>query len=244
MAYRKENNVHREDIFNVLMDSYQKGSLDGKENFTFTNFLGNAMALFLANFETTSRLVQSCLLELAHNPEIQDRMRNEVRTILQKYNNKITYEAITEMTYVEQALYETMRKYPLLTFLSRNAAEDVKVLGSDVILEKGTLLLISVQGIHYNPDFYPDPEKYDPDRFTYEAIKSRPSCSFLGFGDGPRNCFGSKLGLLQGKLVITNILINYKISPSPKVPYPLRYKSTEYSVLMPDTGCWLIMEKI
>ena len=67
---------------------------------------------------------------------------------------------------------------------------DYQVPDSKVIIEKGKTVMISVYSIHHDPEYYPDPEKYDPDRFSQEEIDKRHPYSFLPFGAGPRNCIG------------------------------------------------------
>lgn len=70
------------------------------------------------------------------------------------------------------------------------AAKDYKIPGTDLVLEKDTITFIPVIGIHYDPDIYPEPEKFDPERFTEENKKQRHPMAHLPFGDGPRNCLG------------------------------------------------------
>jgi cytochrome P450 family 6 len=74
--------------------------------------------------------------------------------------------------------------------LSRTCIKDYKLPDQDVIIEKGTTVIIPVMGIHYDEEYYPEPEKFDPERFTEENKKSRPNYTFMPFGEGPRNCIG------------------------------------------------------
>jgi len=85
---------------------------------------------------------------------------------------------------------EAMRMYPSVPFLDRVTMEAYKVPNSDLVLEKGTPIHISLLGIHYDPKYFPDPHKFDPERFTEENKRNRPSCLYLPFGDGPRICIG------------------------------------------------------
>lgn len=95
-----------------------------------------------------------------------------------------------------------MRKYPVLPFLDRICIKNYKIPRSNVILEKGTKVYIPMIGIHKDPDFYPDPDKYDPERFNDENIKRIPSYAYIPFGEGPHNCIGKKFYL-------TSILSNF-----------------------------------
>lgn len=86
---------------------------------------------------------------------------------------------------------ESLRKYPPVSFLNRVCKNDYKISSTDFILPKNSDVILSVLGVHHDPEYYPDPEKFDPDRFTEENKATRPSYTYLPFGDGPRICIGS-----------------------------------------------------
>lgn len=88
-------------------------------------------------------------------------------------------------------LVEVLRKYPVLPFLDRRCITDYTLPGSNVVVEKGTPVYIPLFGLHYDAEFFPDPEKFDPERFSDENIKKRPSYSYIPFGSGPHNCIGN-----------------------------------------------------
>lgn len=83
-----------------------------------------------------------------------------------------------------------MRMYPPVPSLTRTCVQDYKLRDTDIVIEKGTSVLISSYGLHTDPEYFPNPGKYDPDRFTPENIKERHPFVHLPFGDGPRNCIG------------------------------------------------------
>ena len=89
---------------------------------------------------------------------------------------------------------ETLRKYPIVPFLERNCCIDYVLPAatgtSTIKLSVGTGVYIPVLGIHYEPKYFPEPEKFDPDRFTEENKRSRPNYTYLPFGEGPRMCIG------------------------------------------------------
>lgn len=107
---------------------------------------------------------------------------------------------------------ETLRRYQLLD-LSRVCVKDYKIPGSDVTIEKGTTLMIPTFALHHDEKFYPDPEKFDPTRFSSEnrANKSIIKMPYLATGDGPRNCIGQKMGKIIAKFSICSILRQYHI---------------------------------
>lgn len=80
--------------------------------------------------------------------------------------------------------------YPSLVTLNRRCTKDYNLQDTDIVIEKGTQLLISTLGLHMDSEFYPEPEKFDPNRFSEENKKTRHPFVYLPFGDGPRNCIG------------------------------------------------------
>lgn len=86
-----------------------------------------------------------------------------------------------------------MRKYPPGSFFVRKCVQDYKIPGTDVILEKGTQVILPIQNIHYDENFYENPEKFDPDRFSPEQKQKRSPYAHMPFGEGPRICIGKLL---------------------------------------------------
>lgn len=106
---------------------------------------------------------------------------------------------------------ETLRKYPTLPFLNRECTQDYKIPGTDVVLKKGVGIHISLLGLHFDEKYYPEPEKFIPERFNEENssgknIINRP---YLPFGDGPRTCIGMRMGKMQAKVGVVLLLKDY-----------------------------------
>jgi cytochrome P450 family 6 len=95
---------------------------------------------------------------------------------------------------------ETLRIYPIAGLLSRECNKRYTIPDTDVQIEVGDQVTIPVYGLHHNAEFYPNPEVFDPDRFTEEAKKTRPQFTYLPFGEGPRQCIGNLLTLIYAML--------------------------------------------
>lgn len=182
---RESSNIKRNDLVDLLINLKNEDN----EMADRTTLAAQAITFFTAGQEATSSLLAFTLYELSLNKSIQDKIREEVTTMIDKHGG-LTYEAVKDMEYTTMALRETLRKYPFTPTLNRLAAENYKFTNHDLVIEKGMNVTIPIHGIHYDPEFYPDPYKYDPERFTEENKSSRPLCTFLSFGDGPRMCIG------------------------------------------------------
>lgn len=138
---------------------------------------------------------------------------------------------------------ETLRKYPIVPLLRRQCEKAYKVPNTDIVLEKGMILGIPLLGIHHDPEIYPEPEKFKPERFTKEAIAERHPYAWLPFGKGPRDCIGSRFGMMQTRIGLATILSNFKLRPSEKTPVPMVFQANA-SVLSPAGGMFLRIEEV
>ncbi|XP_055697203.1 cytochrome P450 6a8-like [Phlebotomus papatasi] len=245
--YREKNNVKRNDFLSLLLQIKNTGKLEGDDTdlgkMTFEELAAQTFLFFIAGFETSSSTMNFALYELAQHQDIQDRAREEVNRVLEKYNGEYTYEACMEMKYLDQIIHETLRKHPIVDNLFRVCGQNYQVPGSKHLIEKGTFVIIPVYGIHHDPEIYPDPEKFDPDRFTDENIKNRHPYAWIPFGEGPRICVGLRFGVMQTRVGLANLLSKYRVKTTPKTPIPL-VLDPKGSVLTPKDGMWLQVEKV
>ncbi|KAL3280181.1 hypothetical protein HHI36_017681 [Cryptolaemus montrouzieri] len=255
VAYREKNNIFRKDFMHLLIQLKNKGKLvdddkldsenltEDENTITMEEIAAQAFIFFEAGFETSSTTMTFCLYELAKNKTIQDRLRGEIQKVLKKHDGKLTYDTLMNMHYLEQVINETLRKYPPVPMLVRVCTKDYKIPDSDVILEKGTKVTIPLYGIQRDPDYYPDPDKFDPERFSEENKNSRPAFSFIPFGEGPRVCIGTRFGMMQTKVGLVALMLNYEITVSKKTREPLQYDPQSF-VTSTKGGIWLDLKKI
>ncbi|XP_045460602.1 probable cytochrome P450 6a14 [Harmonia axyridis] len=255
VEYREKNNVKRKDFMQLLIQLKNEGKLvddekmeaekinEDENRITMNEITAQAFVFFQAGFETSSTTMTFCLYELARNKEIQKKLRTEIIQTLDRHGGKITYENVHEMTYLDQVINETLRKYPPLPNLNRICTKEYKIPGTDVILEKGMQVMIPVVGIHRDPEYYPDPDKFDPDRFTEENKKSRHHFSFIPFGEGPRICIALRFGVLQSKVGLIALLSKYEFSVNKKTVEPIQFKASSI-VTAAEGEIWLDFKKI
>jgi cytochrome P450 family 6 len=118
-----------------------------------------------------------------------------------------------------------------------------KVPDTEIVLPVNMTVTIPVYAIHHDDNIYPNPEIYDPERFSPENEKQRHQYAFLPFGEGPRNCIGLRFGMMQARIGLAMLLNNYKFSTCSKSVIPLEIKVGSF-VLNPKNGLWLKVEKI
>lgn len=185
-----------------------------------------------------------CLLELSQNYEIQQKARDEVLKILDGNGGVLTYESIQEMEYLEKIIKETLRKWPPSVSVQREATEDYQVPNTTFTIEKHTPIIIPVYGIHHDPEIYENPEIFDPSRFDAENVAQRHPQSFLPFGDGPRNCPGIRFSLLEIKICLAKLLINFNMTlDESRTKFPLKISPDKF-MISPEEGVYVNFEKI
>ncbi|KAK2586450.1 hypothetical protein KPH14_010725 [Odynerus spinipes] len=220
MNYRKEHNILRHDFVNLLMEL--KDNPEKLKDIELTDDLiaAQAFVFFIAGFETSSSTMSHALYELALNPTIQDKLREEINEEYEKHGDVLKYDNIKEMTYLDLIFRETLRKYPPVTFLMRQ-----------------TVANYTFEAI------YPEPDVFKPERFTPEAISKRHPMSYLPFGDGPRNCIGARFAVFQTKVGLIKTLRKYKVEVCEKTPIPY-VKHPNAFLLVPKDGLYLKLTKI
>ncbi|KAL6418463.1 hypothetical protein ACFW04_012069 [Cataglyphis niger] len=192
-----------------------------KYEFDGDDLMAQAASFFSAGFETSSTTTAFALYELALQPDIQSTLRKEIVEALDKSDGKITYDMTTSLPYLDMVVSETLRMYPPLGYLNRMPSETYKVPNFDLVIEKDTPIYIPMLGLHYDPEYFPNPNKFDPERFNEENKRDRPACVYFPFGEGPRACIGTRLGILQIKLALIIILRKCEITPCKETLIPM-----------------------
>ncbi|CAK1603898.1 unnamed protein product [Parnassius mnemosyne] len=175
--------------------------------------VAQVFVFFAAGFETSSSSTSYTLHELAFHPEIQHTIQMEIDRVLQKYDNKLCYDAISEMSYLSMAFKESLRKFPSLGVLNRVCAKRYKISKLDITIDPGVKVIIPVQTIQNDAKYYDNPEQFRPERFSLQAEKQRSNFEYMPFGRGPRACVGARLGEMQSLAGLAAILQKFTVEP-------------------------------
>ncbi|KYN40885.1 Cytochrome P450 6B1 [Trachymyrmex septentrionalis] len=223
--YRGKHNIVKYDVINVLKEFKKNKKSTEKVEMLDQYFVTQLFVLFLAAYDTSAKTISNALYELALNHTIQNRLREEIRNIYIKITGEITFDDMNTMFYLDAVCKETLRKYSIADVIMRQASSAYTFRNSQLTIPKGQVVNIPVHAIHLDPDIYPKPEIFDPERFIGEATRSRQSMHYIPFGYGPRNCLGERFGLLQFKMGLITFLRNYKLDVCEKTPRNLKYIS-------------------
>ena len=194
------------------------------------------MTIFLAGHETTANALTWTYYLLSENPLIETRLQEELYSIFGNSRTPITVDDVPKLQYTEKVLTESMRLFPPAWALGRQAIDDYKVGGYSV--PKGSIILMSQYVMHRDPRYFPEPDRFYPDRWTEEFRKQLPRFSYFPFGGGIRGCIGEPFAWLEGILLIATICRQWRLKhvPSHKVELkPLITLRPKYGMQMKIT---------
>ena len=193
------------------------------------------MTIFLAGYETIANALTWTWYLLSQNPEVEQRLHDEVDRVLgSRYAG---YEDVTKLKYTEMVLSEAMRLYPPAWAMGRHALDDF-ALGS-YFMPRGTTVFLCQYVMHRDERYFPDPGRFDPDRWTPEAKAGRPRFSYFPFGAGSRQCIGESFAWMEGILMLATIAQRWRPRLAPGHPVQLQPLIT----LRPKYGMKMILEE-
>ncbi|MFF1409994.1 cytochrome P450 [Streptomyces sp. NPDC058289] len=191
-----------EDLLSLLAAA----SSDDDGEFDATELREQVLIFLLAGHETTATSLAFSLHLLARHPEFQDRARAEIAAVL---GDRTPGAAdLDRLPYLTQVLKEAMRLYPAAPVLGRRSVAAAEVDGHTI--PAGADVIVAPWVTHRHPDYWPDPERFDPDRFTPEAEAARPRYAWLPFGGGPRACIGQHFSMLESVIALAMLLRAYE----------------------------------
>ncbi|KAJ2938483.1 hypothetical protein O0L34_g12928 [Tuta absoluta] len=205
-----------------FVDSLIKLKQDAKDDKLISMDLLVAQgAVFIqGGFETSATTLTFLFYELAYNPECQERLYQEVREIKEKLDGKeLNIENLAEAVYLNACINEVLRKYPPMGWIDRVASENYRI-DENLTIPAGTPVYLNGIAMQVDPDFYPEPEKFIPDRFLPENEKNIVPFTYFPFGEGPRMCVGRRFAYMTLRQAIAVVILNFKILPQPKMPEP------------------------
>jgi len=202
---RTKENVDRGDLLSMFMravDAETGARMDERQ------LRDEVMTMVLVGHETTAHAMAWTFALLNDHPEVRRRLREEAKAVLG--DRPATFEDVRKLTYARQVLMESMRLRPPAWMMARTALVD-DTLPSGVKVPKGTQIFISPYSVHRDPAHWPNPERFDPERFSDTANAARLRGTYIPFGAGPRKCIGDEFAMTEAVVVIASIARRYEL---------------------------------
>jgi cytochrome P450 len=169
------------------------------------------VTLFLAGHETTALALSFCFYLLAGHPDAEARLAAEVDEVL--HGQPPTNADVPGLRYTEWVVKESMRLYPPVPSIGREALSDCEIHGYHV--PKGTQLALLQWVVHRDPRWFADPEVFQPERWDNDLAKRLPRCAYFPFGDGPRICIGNHFAMMEAVLILATVIQRYRLALAP-----------------------------
>ncbi|XP_017011801.2 probable cytochrome P450 308a1 [Drosophila takahashii] len=225
---------------------------ESKRTLTKDELAGHATTLLLEGYETSAMLLAFVLYELARNEEVQRRLHQELDEVAQRHDGQLMdTAALSQLRYAEAALLEALRLHPAMQALQKRCTKSFRLPAqksgceseteSALQVDVGTVLVLPVQAIHLDPDMWPEPKQFRPERFLQQP---QMGCRFLGFGAGARMCPGMRLGLLQTKAALATLLQDHCVLLADRDQDQVEVEVSPLTFLTASKrGIWLRLER-
>lgn len=200
------------------------GTVNNHKKLTEDEMLALSCNFILAGFETTASTLTCAAYELALHQEIQERIVEELSSVVD-INNDIDYEQLMRLPYLDAVVCETLRKHSFVVKVNRITSQEYWIQKLGLILPAGQVVEIPIYALHHNPKYWPNPNKFDPDRFMPANRDKIVPYTFIPFLAGPRNCVGMRFALMEVKLALAQVMLRYRFYRTQKTDLPLKLRS-------------------
>lgn len=220
-------------FLDILLDEFEKDDTQLTEN----DIIEEVQTLMFAGHDTISSSVAWVVYMIGRHHDIQEEVFAEIQSIFHGTKRQATVSDLQEMHLLDRVIKETLRLRPPAAFIQRKLSEDVQI-DSQYCLPKGCEVCIEISILHRDPRYFPDPERFDPNRFLPVNVSKRPLLSYIPFSAGPRNCIGFRFAMYELKMLLSTLVRNYRFKGVGKEELPI-----EEIITKPFYGVNVICEK-
>ncbi|KAK8764669.1 hypothetical protein V5799_032723 [Amblyomma americanum] len=248
---RREHGTRQEDFLQLMIDA-QEGNLassgepmfepedrifdvgsevkakqdaaSSTKRLTEVEAMAQCVLFFLAGLETTSSTLAFAAYHLALNPGVQEKLRKEVDECMALHGPEPSLDVISKLKYLHCVVSEILRLYPPAQRIQRFALDDYVLGETGIKLPKDCPVYVPVYAMHRDPEIFPDPDNFVPERFSDANVDAIKPYSYLPFGAGPRNCVGMRLALQSVKLCLIHSVHNVRFVRTEKTKVPVKIK--------------------
>nr|CAD7267611.1 unnamed protein product [Timema shepardi] len=255
---REKEGIIRIDMIHLLMQA-RKGELTkdtqqdedqghmspgkaGKLDLTDEDIVAQAMVFFLAGFDTASTLLCYTTHLLAVNEDAQVQLQSEIDDMLRETGENISYEAIQAMKYLDMVISESLRVFPPVDNVDRVCVKPYSIPAKGnqpgTNFQVDDIALIHILGLHRDPEFFPEPDRFDPERFSEENKSSIKPFTYMPFGLGQRSCIGNRFALMEAKVALVYLLSRFSLRVVDKTTVKIEFSANSLTPT-PKGGFWL-----
>ena len=202
---RRRSKTDTGDLLSMLLTAQEEGTGEGMSD---AQVRDEVMTIFLAGHETTANALSWALYLLARHPEAYARLRAEAALVLG--GRTASASDIPRLGFALQVFKETLRLYPPAYLTSRLATREVEIGGHRIAA--GTDVIANIFTMQRRPEYFTDPDWFDPDRFEAAAEKAIPRGAYVPFGAGPRICIGNNFAMMEGQLILATLAQRVELS--------------------------------
>ncbi|XP_049951753.1 cytochrome P450 9e2-like isoform X1 [Schistocerca serialis cubense] len=250
---REKQGIVRPDVIHLLMqarraelrseEAGKDGSTEGKgKRLTNDDIAAQAILFFFGGFDTVSTLMTFCSYLLATHEDVQRRLQQEVDDVMKKNRGQPDYEQVMACQYLDMVISETLRMYTPGVALDRVCVRPYQLPDTEtcrgVKVRPGEIVGIPVYCIHHDARYHPDPETFDPERFSPDNKHRIKPFTFLPFGSGPRVCIAQRFALMETKVVLLYLVSRFSFHVVAKTPVPLQIQPNNLTLSIKG-GAWV-----
>ncbi len=204
---RKESTEQPADLLSMLLRARDEETGEGMSD---QQLRDEVITLFVAGHETSANALSWAWYALAKNPAVKMKLRAEIAAVLG--DRMPSFDDLKALPYTKQVLAETMRLYPPAWVVGRESLAADEINGWPI--QKKEIFLLNIHALHRHPDFWEDPERFDPERFAVENVKTMSRQSYLPFGSGPRMCIGNHFAMMEMQLLLATLVRKFDFTLS------------------------------
>lgn len=210
IAARERGEVQAHDLLDGLLDAVDPDAAGVR--ITRKGLRDELLTFYMAGHETTANALSWAWLLLARHPDVDARLVAELREVVGE--RAIRADDLAHLPYLRAVCHEVLRLYPPAYVLARRSVREVEIAGWTI--PKGQPVVLWIYMTHHDPRWYPDPERFDPERFLGDAERERPKLAWMPFGGGARMCIGKHFALMEMQLLLASLVrhVRFEVEPS------------------------------
>ena len=213
----------RRDLLQLMLDAQQQEIEGVGRRLTDDEVSAQSVIFMVAGFETTGSTLSYLAFILAKHPKIQEKLLEEIDEAVNNRGDMPLYDFVNSLEYLDRVLCEVLRLYTPGYLIHRRCKEACTVNGLNI--PAGVDVFMPPYVLHRDPTLWPDPEKFDPDRFSPENREGQAPYSYMPFGMGPRQCIGYRFALLEMKSAMIKVLSKVKFRETADTASQLHFRS-------------------